>query len=66
MTTVLVLVTVLVTIEGCAAVIEALKQEHAAVMLVAAYDFRVTHSGVTTEATAFLAATARAYVVDVV
>jgi hypothetical protein len=44
---------VLVTIEGCNAAIEALKQAHAADMLVAACDFRVTHLGVTTGATKF-------------
>ena len=38
---------VLVTIEGCNAAIEALKQAHAADMLVAACDFRVTYLGVT-------------------
>ena len=53
------MVTVLVTIAGAAA-IEALKHEHAADMLVAAYDFRVTHSGVISGATAFLTAAAGA------
>lgn len=46
-------ITVLVTIEGCNAAIEALKQAHAADMLVAACDFRVTHLGDTTGATGF-------------
>ena len=66
LTIVLVSVTVLVTLEGCNAAIEALKQAHAADMLVAAYDFRVTHLGVTTGTTGFPAAAAGASVVDVV
>ena len=53
LTIVMVLVTVLVTIEGCTAAIEAMKQAHAADMLVAAYDFLVTYLGVTSGATGF-------------
>lgn len=60
LTTVLVLVTVLVIVVGCNDAIEALKQEHTDETLVAAYDFRVTHSGVTTGAFRFATAAAGA------